>query len=129
MYGDTDVMRRQAGRLREQGDDLRALADRLVAQAEGVPWSGRAADAMRERARERATRIREAADRHDTAAGSLDVHLAGVEQLKDSIAEAERRTRNLLDDGDLTGFEPPAPGHKDWLSVALPGPGDRGAGG
>jgi hypothetical protein len=122
-------MRRQVGRLREQGDDLRTLADRLVAQAEGVAWSGRAAEAMRERIRGRATQLREAADRHDVAAASLDTHLGGVEQLKDSIAEVERRARSLLEDGDLAGFEPPAAGHKDWLAVTLPGPGDRPAGG
>ena len=72
MYGDMEVMRKQAGRLREQGEDIRALADRLVAQAEDVVWAGRAADAMRERIRERAARLREAADRHDVAAASLE---------------------------------------------------------
>ena len=34
MYGDTEVMRKHAGRLREQGVDIRSLADQLVAQAE-----------------------------------------------------------------------------------------------
>jgi len=125
MYGDTDVMRKQAGRLREQGGEIRAMADQLVAQAEAVTWAGRAGDAMRERVRERATRLREAADDHDTAADSLETHLQLVDELKDSIAEVERRATALVDDGALPQFEPPAPGHKDWLAVTLPGVQDR----
>ena len=126
MYGDAEVMRKQASRLREQGEDIRALADQLVAQAEDVPWTGRAADSMRERIRDRAARLREAADRHDVAATSLESHTGAVEELKDSIAAVERRARSLLDDGTLPAFEAPAPGHKDWLAVSLPGPQDRG---
>jgi hypothetical protein len=125
MYGDTDVMRKQAGRLREQGTEIRAMAEQLVAQAEAVTWAGRAGDAMRERIRERANRLREAADRHDHAAGTLDTHTQLVDELKDSIAETERRATALLEDGALPRFEPPAPGHKDWLAVSLPGVRDR----
>jgi len=128
MYGDTDVMRKHSGRLREQGTEIRALADQLVAQAEAVSWPGRAGDAMRERIRERATRLREAADRHDTAADTFDTHIQLVDELKDSIAETERRATALLDDGALPRFEPPAPGHKDWLAVTLPGVEDRAPG-
>ena len=58
MYGDTDVMRKHVGRLREQGTEIRAMADRLVSQAEAVTWAGRAGDAMRERIQERASRLR-----------------------------------------------------------------------
>jgi hypothetical protein len=125
MYGDTDVMRKDVGRLREQGVEIRMMADQLVAQAEAVTWAGRAGDAMRERVRERATRLREAADRHAAAADSLDAHLQLVDELKDSIAEVERRASALVDDGALSRFEPPAPGHKDWLAVSLPGVQDR----
>jgi hypothetical protein len=121
MYGDTEVMRKHAGRLREQADEIRSMADQLVAQAEAVTWTGRAGDAMRERIRERAARLREAADRHDVAAGSLETHTQLVDELKDSIADNERRATALLDDGELPRFEPPAPGHKDWLAVTLPG--------
>ena len=126
MYGDTSVMRKHAGRLREQGGEIRAMADHLVAQAEAVSWAGRAGDAMRERIRERAARLREAADRHDRAAETLETHTQLVEELKDSIAETERRATALLEDGALPRFEPPAPGHKDWLAVTLPGVEDRG---
>jgi hypothetical protein len=120
MYGESDVVRRHAGHLREQGDDLRALADRLVAHSETLHWSGRAADAMRERVRERATRLREAAARHETAAASLEKHAREVDHLKDAIVDVERRSRALVSDGVLDAFEPPASGHKDWLAVALP---------
>jgi uncharacterized protein YukE len=126
MYGDTDVMRKHVGRLREQGTEIRAMADRLVSQAEAVTWSGRAGDAMRERIQQRASRLRDAADQHDRAADTLESHTQLVDELKDSIAETERRATALLDDGALPRFEPPAPGHKDWLAVSLPGPGDRG---
>ena len=34
MYGDTDVMRKHVGRLREQGVEIRAMAEQLVAHAE-----------------------------------------------------------------------------------------------
>lgn len=127
MYGDTEVMRKHAGALREQGVEIRGLADQIVAQAEAVTWVGRAGDAMRERVRERATSLRKAADRHDVAAASLDAHLQRVDELKDSIAETERRATALLDDGALPAFEPPVAGHKDWLAVSLPGVHDRGA--
>ncbi len=125
MYGDTDVMRKHVSRLREQGSEIRAMADHLVSQAEAVTWAGRAGDSMRERIRERATRLREAAERHDRAAATLESHTQLVDELKDSIAETERRATALLDDGALPAFEPPAPGHKDWLAVTLPGVGDR----
>ena len=68
MYGDTDVMRKDVSRLREQGTEIRSMADQLVSQAEAVTWAGRAGDSMRERIRERASRLREAADQHDHAA-------------------------------------------------------------
>ena len=91
MYGDTEVMRKHAGRLREQGVDLRALADRLVAQTESAGWAGRAADALAERIRERAAHLRDLATRHDGAAQSMDAHVQEVDRLKDAIADAERR--------------------------------------
>ena len=50
------------------------------------------------------------------------------------VADGERRRpcrgrhhhgEQLADDGVLSGFEPPPPGHKDWLAVSLPGVQDR----
>jgi hypothetical protein len=112
MYGDTEVMRRHAARLREQGVDLRAMADRLVAQTERAGWTGRAADTLAERIRERATHLRDVAARHDGAAESMEAHLVEVDRLKEAIADAERRAGT---------DEPPPHGHKDWLTLDLPG--------
>ena len=136
MYGDLDVMRRHSGRLREQGDDLRAAADRLVARSEAAPWSGRAADAMRERVRERASHLREVAGAHDVAADSLDRHALEVDRLREAIAATERRVTGLVEeargraragvpphDGDeaLLALDLPPTGHADWLHLELPG--------
>jgi hypothetical protein len=121
VYGDTDVMRRRAAQLREQGDDLRATADRLLAQTEGVAWTGRAADALTERIRDRAAHLRDLASRHDEAADSLESHLREVDRLKDGIAGAERHAGSLVAAGQApAGFTPPPPGHLDWLSVETP---------
>ena len=147
MYGDSDVMRRRADQLREQAVDLRALADQLVAQTEAIGWTGRAADSMRERVRERASHLRSAAADHDTAADSLDRHVQEVDTLKDAISDTERKATTLVadartrvaridaaneaepdvrrvpdaDDRTLADFTPPPSGHKDWLAVSLPG--------
>jgi methyl-accepting chemotaxis protein len=126
MYGDTEAMRKHVARLREQGRDIRAMADHLLGQSEAVSWPGRAGHALRERVREQAARLRETAQRHESAAEALDAHGQLVDELKDTIAEAERRATALLEDGALPQFEPPAPGHKDWLALSLPGVEDRG---
>lgn len=118
MYGDTEVMRRRAGQLREQCVDLRALADRLVAHTEAVAWPGRAGDALRERIRDRATHLHHAAARHEAAAESLERHLQEVERLKERIAEAEEQAAGL----DPATFAAPPPGHRGWLDAALPEP-------
>jgi hypothetical protein len=125
VYGDSDVMRRRAAQLREQGVDIRATADRLVAQTEGIGWTGRAAESLSARMRERAVHLRDVAARHDGAAESLEAHLLEVDRLKDAIAGTERKAEALVADasGDrtLTAFAPPPSGHKDWLAVDLPG--------
>jgi hypothetical protein len=144
MYGDTVVMRKRAGQLREQGADIRALAERLVSRSEAVPWRGRAADAMRERVKERAGHLRAAAHAHDTAADSLERHLAEVDRLKESVAEVERRLGSRVaeaqhrvaasayddttpdpaasdHDRALADVQVPPSGHADWLHLELPG--------
>ncbi|WP_210439495.1 hypothetical protein [Nocardioides xinjiangensis] len=139
MYGDTAAGRRRVAQLREQGGDIRALAARLVSQAEAVPWHGKAADAMRERIKERATHLRVAAAHHETAAESLARHLAEVDTLKDAIELRSRKATTLVEDARtrlgeagegatpddtdavLLAFDPPPAGHKDWLTVTLPG--------
>jgi len=152
MYGDTEVMRKRAAQLREQGVDIRAMADSLVTQTEGVGWSGRAASSLDDRIRERAAHLRDVARRHDVAADSLEAHLAEVDRLKDAITNTERKATALVSDARgrvarlqepadpadpdhpadvrrlpapedevLAGFAPPPRGHKDWLTVDLPG--------
>lgn len=145
MYGDTAVIRRRVDQLREQGAEVRSMADLLVGRAEQVGWHGRAAEAMRERVRDRAARLREAAGRHDTAADALERHLREVTSAGDAIDRVERRARALVadahgrverlerdavdgvelrpseDDRRLLAFDPPPSGHRDWLAVELPG--------
>jgi RNA polymerase-binding transcription factor DksA len=140
MYGDTSVMRRRASQLREQGADIRAAADQLVARSEAIPWRGRAADDMRDRVKERAGHLRAAAHTHDSAADSLERHLAEVDRLKDAISECERRLSRLVTearsrvesgayddpaatdhDRRLAAVELPPSGHADWLTLELPG--------
>ncbi|HYF72909.1 MAG TPA: hypothetical protein VD864_08805 [Nocardioides sp.] len=122
MYGDSGVMRKRAAQLREQGVDLRTMADRLVARTEALDWTGRAADALRARIRERATHLRELADDHDGAADALQSHLLEVDRLAAEIAGAERRAGHLAADGRIpAGLSTPPPGHRDWLTVELPG--------
>ena len=91
---------------------------------------------MRARINDRAAHLRTAASHHETAADSLARHLAEVDRLKDAIEVRERRAASLVEDartraseaaGDsgedprLLAFTPPPAGHKDWLTVTLPG--------
>jgi len=146
MYGDTTVMRKRADQLSEQSTDIRLLADQLVARADGIDWTGRAADSMRTRIHDRAAQLRDAAGFHDEAADSLRRHLAEVDLIKEQITGIEHRVGSLSSDAAtrvarleadqepdgirrspsdedraLASFVPPAPGHKDWLTVSLPG--------
>ena len=139
MYGDTAAGRRRVAQLREQGGDIRALASRLVSQAEAVPWRGKAADSMRERIKERAHHLRTAAAHHETAADSLAKHLVEVDRLKETIDIRAHKAASLVEDARtresesvpgaapdaattaLLGFDPPPAGHKDWLTLDLPG--------
>ena len=67
-------------------------------------------------------RLRVAADAHDRAADALARHLQAVVETKDRIAELEERATRLVEaDPSLSGFTPPRSGHKDWLTVELPG--------
>lgn len=146
MYGDSAAMRKRASQLREQSTDIRAMADRLVAQIESINWEGRAAADMRSRIHDRAAHLRDCAAQHETAAESLTRHVTEVDRLKDSIDGVERKASSLVADArtriaqqraqdtpsgvtidptdtdrTLDQFVPPTSGHKDWLSVELPG--------
>jgi hypothetical protein len=138
MYGDTDVIRALARKMRSRGDDIRAEADDLLARAEAVPWSGLAADAMRRLARDHAGSLRRCAGEHESAAEALDRHAREVDHLVEVIAAIERKVRHLLDSaaGGLAGlvghlvpdsldhwlhhFDPPPHGSREWLDVHLP---------
>lgn len=124
MYGDTGAGRKRVAQVREQAADLRALADRLLAQSASVPWQGRAAEAMRARVEERAASLRADAARHETAAESLARHLSEVDSVKETIEARQHRAARLLADDDQgrpPASSPPPSGHKDWLTVELPG--------
>ena len=148
MYGDTSVMRRRADELRDQGADIAMTADQLVAQSDAIAWSGRAADAMRARVRERATHLREAAAPARDGRRLADpsprrgrpaqgVHrrgrAAGRARSSPTPAPASpgsrptRRTRTAVRGEPRARptrrsrrSSPPKPGHKDWLTVNLP---------
>ncbi|ROR90969.1 hypothetical protein [Nocardioides aurantiacus] len=146
MYGDTAVIRRLAGQMREQAADLRIEADRLVGSVDAVAWNGGAAEAMRGAMRDFAVRLRAAANEHDDAAEALDAHAAEVDRLKALIAAIEARTRSMIAeakdriasaanavanglralasdsfDDVLARFQPPPSGHKAWLNDDVPG--------
>lgn len=146
MYGDTSAIRRLAQSMREQALDIGLEADRLVGQADNTHWTGLAAEAMRARARDRAAALRRSGGLHDDAAQALERHAEAVDRLKELIAAIERRVRSLLDaargrladlahafaeglrdvlpdpaDEWLDRFAAPAPGHRDWLGVDVPG--------
>ncbi|WP_235737013.1 hypothetical protein [Nocardioides alcanivorans] len=115
----------------------------LVGQVEAIRWHGRAARDLRERMTDRAARLRASAEQHDVAAEALTRHLSEVDRRKDTIADLERRTSSLRadaharaeklthpsdslvevndDDRQILAFTPPPSGHKDWLTVTIPG--------
>ena len=123
MYGDTEVIRGLARTLREQGEELRGDAAALQARAAATPWEGLAAGAMRLRVRDEVAGLRAAAELVDEAAAALDRHADEVDRLKALIAAIEERVLGWL--GSLAGvfhdFVPPPSGHRDWLTVDLPG--------
>lgn len=146
MYGDAAVIRKRATELKEQAVDIRALADRMAAGADSIEWSGRAADDLRLRMRDRASQLRESAALHETASETLTKHAVAVGDLSETITGIEHKVATLVgdargrerdltsfDDADgvtrtvspedeqLIAFEPPPSGHKDWLAVSLPG--------
>lgn len=132
MYGDTTTIRALAAGLRERADELRDEGHRLAARAEGVPWEGLAAEAMRRHARERTAALRRTAALHDDAADALARHAQEVDRLKELIAAIESRVRALVDaarsrlvpdllDHLLARFVPPPTGDRAWLCVDLPG--------
>ena len=138
MYGDTSAIRVHARRMRERGGDIRAEANALLRNAEAVPWTGLAAEAMLRLAREHAAELQACAAAHDHAADALERHAREVDHLKDLIANIERRVWAAIDaaTSGLSGlvghvvpdpldrwarsFDPPPHGSRAWLDVRLP---------
>jgi hypothetical protein len=141
MYGDTSAIRVHARRMRERGGDIRAEANALLRNAEAVPWTGLAAEAMLRLAREHAVELQACAAAHDHAADALERHAREVDHLKDLIASIERRVWAAIDaatsglaglvghvvpdplDRWARSFDPPPHGSRAWLDVRLPGVG------
>jgi hypothetical protein len=146
VYGDTEVIRSRARAMRDQACEIRREADELLGRAEAAMWHGWAADAMRSHARDRVAALRRTALSHDDAAAALERHAAEVDRLKALIAALEQRFHRLVSgakdrlaevahqpldglrrllpdpvDELLVRFSAPAAGHKEWLSVDLPG--------
>jgi hypothetical protein len=139
MYGDTRAIRHLAGTMRGEAAALRREADALLARAEAVPWTGLAADAMRASVRAQVGSLRRTAALADDAAEALDRHADEVDRLKALIASIERKVLSLVSaardrlaglvdavlpdplDELLARFDPPPPGHRDWLLIDLPG--------
>jgi len=141
MYGDTSAIRHRARELRRLADEVRADADLLAGRSAAVPWQGLAAEAMRAAAGARVTGLRRAADLHDDAAAALDQHADAVDRVKRLIAAIEHKVMSLvaaardrlsglvglvgavIDPVDewLDRFVPPPSGHRDWLTVHVPG--------
>ncbi len=139
MYGDTEAIRGLAHTMRRQGAALRTEADQLLALAEATPWDGVGADAMRLRVRQQTSTLRRTAALADDAAAALDGHADEVDRLKALIAAIERKVTALVEaakhrlaglvdkvlpdpiDELLARFVPPPSGHRDWLTVELPG--------
>jgi Putative T7SS secretion signal domain len=142
MYGDTETIRGLARTMRAQAAALRSEAGMLLARAETTPWSGLAADAMRLRVRAQVDSLRHTASLADDAATALERHADEVDRLKALIAAIEEKVMAMVSAakdrlGELAGlaaavlpdpidellahFDPPPSGHRDWLTVSVPG--------
>ncbi len=139
MYGDTDAIRGLARTMRDQGTALRSQAGWVLNRAEEVPWQGLAADAMRARVRGQVEALRHTAELADDAAVALVRHADEVDRMKALIAAIERKVTALVAaakdrlaglvasvlpdpvDELLDRFVPPPSGHRDWLTIDLPG--------
>jgi hypothetical protein len=139
MYGDTEVIRGLARTMRDQSTTLGDEAATLLARAEAVPWEGIAAGVMRARVRGQAGSLRHTAGLAEDAAAELERHADEVDRLKALIAAIEQKVTALVSaakdrlaglvasilpdplDELLDRFVPPPTGHRDWLTISLPG--------
>lgn len=94
MYVDSSAIRAVARLLRERSGDIRAEAVALAHRADGVPWSGLAAGAMRRLVAEQLARLRGCAGAHEEAADALDRHARAVDHAMAAVAAIEHRVEH-----------------------------------
>ena len=124
MYGDTGVMRKRAAQLREQGATSARRPTSSSPRSTPSRWTGRAADAMRERIRDRAAHLREVAAAHDSAADSLERPPQQVECSRTRSPRTERKTDKLATDARARVAQARAADDPDGVHRA-PDPEDR----
>jgi uncharacterized protein YukE len=96
MIGDPGAIRALARPLRRRADEIRDLADRLVATAVATSWDGLAADAMRGAVRHSADGLRRTAALHDDAADALERHADSVGAAQAAIKRAVEALKDAL---------------------------------
>ena len=97
MYGDTTTIRALARRLHERADEIRDLAADLTTRADGVPWTGLAADAMRAHTGVRVGGLLRTAGLHDDAAEALERHAREVDRLEELLHDAKDLAEGAVD--------------------------------
>ena len=146
MYGDTQVIRRQADRMDERAVDLRAHGRALVAAADASGWVSLSGDRMKARVAERRAGLDATAAAYEEAAAKLRQHAKEVEELKHLISLIEDKVRGLISGavdrlkdfaGDVVdgvvggvksvfgGGDEPSPDDQRLASYAPPPPGDK----
>ncbi|WP_331898292.1 hypothetical protein [Lacisediminihabitans sp.] len=83
-------LRARASVLRGNGDEVRARAKSLLAQAESMSWSSSAGDALRAKVRGLALDLGSQAQVLDDAAAALEAHARAVDETKAAIATAQK---------------------------------------
>lgn len=96
MYGDTRVIRRQADRMDQRANDLRAQGRALVAAADATGWVSLSGDRMKARVAERRAGLDATAAAYEEAAAELRQHAKEVEELKHLISLIEDKVRGLI---------------------------------
>ena len=96
MIGDPGAIRALARPLRRRADEIRDLADRLVATAAATSWDGLAADAMRGAVRRSAAGLRRTALLHEDAAEALERHAEHVGAAQAAIKAAVAALKDAL---------------------------------
>ncbi|WP_051551383.1 putative T7SS-secreted protein [Nocardioides sp. URHA0020] len=103
MLTDTSGIRHLARQLRERAQEIRAEGARLQRLGDGIPWRGRAADAMRAQLAVRLATLGACAGLHDDAAEALERHAGAVDAVvavggavTDTVGDLVHDARSLL---------------------------------